>query len=141
MRFNTANTFELERLQEFIKRNTGKKLDVSLVRYIRTSAQNRYYWLLQQVFAMEYGCRLDIAHMMLKESQPVLYPTTTYKAGDILVKQYKSSKDLTVSEMTSSIEQYKEWARDTVGITLPEATNREQMEYYQDLIAQNEGNL
>ena len=91
-------------------------------RPLRTLSQNNYLHLLLQVFAMEYGCSLDVAKVDYYKrlcNQDLFEVEKVNKQGEV-VKDLRSSADLTTEEMAQSIDRFKRFAAEG-GIYLPDA--------------------
>lgn len=139
MRFKLADTAELDRAADYLAKLAGREavVDITKVQYddIRTLAENRYYYLLINYWATQYGCDKETAKTILKASQPGIYKPVDVRVTDnITVTKYRSSKDLTTKEMADSITKYKDWSA-SIGIDLPDAENESFMKWAADTVA------
>jgi hypothetical protein len=124
MTYDLSNEYEVRRvllrLNTLIKK--GVLVELKEQRPLRTLSQNSYLHLLLQVFAMEYGCSLDVAKVDYYKrlcNQDLFEVEKVNKQGEV-VKDLRSSADLTTEEMAQSIDRFKRFAAEG-GIYLPDA--------------------
>jgi hypothetical protein len=124
MTYDLSNEYEVRkvllRLNALIKK--GVLVELKEQRPLRTLSQNSYLHLLLQVFAMEYGCSLDVAKVDYYKrlcNQDLFEVEKVNKQGEV-VKDLRSSADLTTEEMAQSIDRFKRFAAEG-GIYLPDA--------------------
>ena len=124
MTYDLSNEYEVRkvllRLNALIKK--GVLVELKEQRPLRTLSQNSYLHLLLQVFAMEYGCSLDVAKIDYYKrlcNQDLFEVEKVNKQGEV-VKDLRSSADLTTEEMAQSIDRFKRFAAEG-GIYLPDA--------------------
>jgi hypothetical protein len=124
MTYDLSNEYEVRkvllRLNALIKK--GVLVELKEQRPLRTLSQNSYLHLLLQVFAMEYGCSLDVAKVDYYKrlcNQDLYEVEKVNKQGEV-VKDLRSSADLTTEEMAQSIDRFKRFAAEG-GIYLPDA--------------------
>lgn len=124
MTYDLSNEYEIKRillrLNALIKK--GVLVELKEQRPLRTLNQNSYLHLLLQVFAMEYGCSLDVAKVDYYKrlcNQDLYEVEKVNKQGEV-VKDLRSSADLTTEEMAQSIDRFKRFAAEG-GIYLPDA--------------------
>lgn len=134
MRYQLKNLNEAHEAFEYLNTLVAGEniVDIKKVSPKRTLSQNNYYHLLLGIFGLESGYTIEEAKTLHKrEVCPDIF---VYEKND--KKFLKSSADLTTEEMSKSIDKFKLYAGEQ-GIELPEATNEEQMIYYQNLIEKN----
>ena len=124
MTYDLSNEYEVRkvllRLNALIKK--GVLVELKEQRPLRTLSQNNYLHLLLQVFAMEYGCSLDVAKVDYYKrlcNRDLFEVEKVNKQGEV-VKDLRSSADLTTEEMAQSIDRFKRFAAEG-GIYLPDA--------------------
>ena len=124
MTYDLSNEYEVRkvllRLNALIKK--GVLVELKEQRPLRTLSQNSYLHLLLQVFAMEYGCSLDVAKVDYYKrlcNRDLFEVEKVNKQGEV-VKDLRSSADLTTEEMAQSIDRFKRFAAEG-GIYLPDA--------------------
>jgi hypothetical protein len=124
MTYDLSNEYEVRkvllRLNALIKK--GVLVELKEQRPLRTLSQNNYLHLLLQVFAMEYGCSLDVAKVDYYKrlcNQDLFEVEKVNKQGEV-VKDLRSSADLTTEEMAQSIDRFKRFAAEG-GIYLSDA--------------------
>ena len=124
MTYDLSNEYEVRkvllRLNALIKK--GVLVELKEQRPLRTWSQNSYLHLLLQVFAMEYGCSLDVAKVGYYKrlcNRDLFEVEKVNKQGEV-VKDLRSSADLTTEEMAQSIDRFKRFAAEG-GIYLPDA--------------------
>lgn len=143
MRFHLRNDLELDRATSYLAQLTTHKavVDIKRVQYKHSLAQNRYYYLLINYWATQYGTDSETAKNILKASQPEIYrPVDIHVSDTVVVTKYRSSASLTSKEMEGSITKFKQWSA-TIEIDLPDADNKAFMEWASDQVANNEAYL
>jgi hypothetical protein len=94
----------------------------------RSLSQNNYLHLILSLFAMEYGESLEYVKqtMFKKWVNPEIFKTEyiNRKTGEVR-EDWKSSRDITTSEMATSIDRFRDWSSKEAGIYLPEANEHE----------------
>ena len=94
----------------------------------RSLSQNSYLHLLISYFAMEVGCDAEYVktEYYKKSANKDLFCQVVY---DTLARRntckLRSSADLSVEEMTTSIERFRNWSSQVAGIYLPDASEQE----------------
>ena len=90
----------------------------------RSRRQNSYLHLILSHFALEYGETAEYVkqNMYKKIVNKDIYLTeyTNRKTGEVR-EEWKSSKDLTTSEMKVSIDRFRDYSSKEAGIYLPQA--------------------
>lgn len=92
----------------------------------RSNDQNRYIHLLFKWFAIETGYSEDYVKQRFfkKEANPEIFiKVTEGKLGK--VRELRSSKDLTTTEMTEAIERFRNWSSVVASIHLPAPNEHE----------------
>jgi hypothetical protein len=102
----------------------GKKCEIKPISPRRSLNQNAYLHLLLGAFGAHFGYTLDEAKLIYKRDlNPDIYVYNKELRGK--TKQFiRSSADLTVEEMTKSIDRLREWSAKG-GYDLPLATDQE----------------
>lgn len=135
MKYNTAIEGEAEKAWDYLSRLSAKKhlVEVKKISPLRTLNQNSYIHLLIGLFALEQGWTLEEAKIIYKRyANPSIY---IYMKND--EPFLKSSKDLSVDEMTKSIDNFRKFAAE-LGVDLPAAMTQEEMISLQNRLEQNQ---
>ena len=115
-----------------------KTLKIYVLEGKRTLLQNAYQNIIIRVFACQYG---DTEKRVKKEffkktcNSDIFSIEKKDKRGNI-IKGLRSSADLTVSEMSTAIERFKNWSVIEAGIYLPE-NKEDHLIYAEKIIEQN----
>ena len=131
MLYNLANPLEAQtartRLEHLTKK--GCIIDLTEKKPRRTIPQNAYLHLLLGYFAAETGNTLEWVkrEFYKKVCNPDIF--VAEKADKLAgrVRYLRSSADLTTEELSTTIERFRNWAADTAGIYLPDATNEAEL--------------
>lgn len=95
----------------------------------RTPAQNRYLHLILGWFAVEYGetVRYVKEEYFKRLVNPDLFVTRRHDKwlGDVTL--LRSTRDLTVSELSQAVDRFRDWSSREAGIYLPEANEEEML--------------
>lgn len=95
----------------------------------RTPAQNRYLHLILGWFAVEYGetVRYVKEEYFKRLVNPDLFVTRRHDRwlGDVTL--LRSTRDLTVSELSQAVDRFRDWSSREAGIYLPEASEEEML--------------
>lgn len=128
MFYNLSIPFDREgakaRLEKLIKE--GAYIEIRKRQVRRTLPQNSYLHLLLAYFAAQVGETMEYVKRIYYKAHcnPDLYVRVQRdKVFGNEVKFLRSSAELTVDEMSLSIERFKNWSSAEVGIYLPDATN------------------
>lgn len=105
------------------KRRFAELMEEETVIYLtkkvkRSTSQNSYLHLILGWFALESGYTMEEAKQMYKELSVDIFK---YQNKDRWF--YKSSADLSITEMTLSIEKFRNWSSATANIYLPEPSD------------------
>lgn len=93
---------------------------------IRSNNQNAYLHVLIAYFASQYGCTKEESKFRFYKmtcNKDIFWVDNPKRQGDMMIR---SSATLTSTEMSLSIERFRNWASNEVGIYLPES-NEEDM--------------
>lgn len=138
MIFNLNNPFEHDRFKEYVNQLYKQRaiVEVKKKHPNRTLAQNSYLHLLLGYFGSEYGCSLDEAKVDFykRACNRDLFERKTVNKYGKEVTYLRSSAELTTSEMTLSIERFRNFASSEAGIYLPSSTERDFLVYAQQEI-------
>ena len=131
MRYNLSNPKELEEATEFLKSSAirGKTVELKVWSPPRSGQQNRYLHLLINVFAVATGFNAEQSKILFKRNvNKDIF--VMYEQGEPFLR---STRDLSVEEMSKAIERFKEYGREN-DIDMPDAFNEEAMRYYENLV-------
>lgn len=131
MRYNLGNKGEAVKAFEYLTSLVGKDslVDIKRVSPSRSLRQNAYLYVTFGIFGLATGFDTDESKNIYKRyANPRLY---VYKKRG--VPFLKSSTDLTVEEMTISIERWREYAAEH-GVDIPPPTDNEALMYWQNEI-------
>ena len=120
MKYNLKNKEEAERAFTYLTDLVGREalVEVKKISPIRSLNQNSYLHLLLQGFGAHFGYTLEEAKLIYKELNKSIY--SYKKKGRVF---YRSSADLTIDEMTRSIERFRDASAEQ-GYPLPTATDQ-----------------
>ncbi len=126
MILNLNNDFDREKFKTRSEFLLKKRKVVELTEKSgRTLNQNSYLHLILSILAMEIGESLEYTkqYIFKRHINPELF--VREKDDKIIgkVEILRSSSDLTKEEMTTAIERLKFFAKDTLGVFLPDALN------------------
>lgn len=115
---------QLDKAASYLSRLAAKHaiVEVREVKPTRTSQQNRYLHLILGYLGMEIGEDLQTIKDMYKMVCKAVY-YRSHKVFGVEFKTPRSSKDLTVEEMSETIDYFREWS-DKQGHPLPAATDK-----------------
>lgn len=132
MNYNLADKTELKAARSRISylAKKGRRVRLTAISN-RTLKQNSYLHLLIGLFAIETGYKLEEAKVIYKRQSPDLY--VYRKNGEAFLK---SSTDLTIEQMTISIDRFRQFAAEQ-GIDLPAAMTQEEMLSLENMIERN----
>ena len=92
-------------------KDQGAKAELKKVVRQRTNKQNSYLYLILNYFASQYGCtRTEAKEVFFKRivNRELFKSVRTNRFGKEVVT-YRSTADLTASEMISAINNFREW--------------------------------
>lgn len=118
----------------------GARVDLKEFRPQRTDRQNRYLHLIINFFALQYGETADYvkAHYFKEAANAALFVRTKddrLTGQDVTV--LRSSAELSVEELSEAIERFKNWSAKEAGILLPDAIDREALDFVEYEIKKN----
>lgn len=103
---------------EVLKLKPGNYIaEIKRNRPIRSLQQNKFYWAILSIIAIDTGHTREELHEALKmkfNSEIVFFP----KSGNQIIP--KSTNDLDSAQFTAYINRVKQWARDEFNINIPE---------------------
>lgn len=138
MIFNLNNQYEKESFKVYANKlyGEGAVIEIKKKHPNRTLAQNSYLHLLLGYFASEYGCSLDEVKIDFYKRicNKELFEKTGVNKKGVDVIYLRSSKDLSSSEISLSIERFRNWATSVAGIYLPAANEHQMLLYAQQEI-------
>lgn len=134
MKFNLAVPAELARAQDHFKTLVEKKsiVEIKKVSPKRSLNQNSYLHLLLGAFGQHFGYTLEEAKLIYKDLNSEIYSYTKKNRTF-----WRSSADLTVEEMTKTIDVLREWSK-RGGYPLPTATDQEWLRQIENAIEQSQ---
>lgn len=108
------------------------RIEIRSPRKRRTSPQNRFYHFMLQYFAVQYGCTETEASeiYMKRQACPQIFEQTKVNRFGNEIKTYRSSADLSSSEMSSAIRNFMAWAS-IGGIEIPQPDDRAAIHFCQ----------
>lgn len=123
MIFDLMNEYQIPKFKEYINKLYEQKaiVEVKKKHPNRTLSQNSYLHLLLGYFAAEYGCSLDEVKIDFykRECNKELFEKKIINKHGIEITYLRSSAELTTSEMTLSIERFRNWSSSVANIYLP----------------------
>ena len=137
MKFDLKNEFWREKARAYLAKLIDKSAQVEITekKPRRTINQNRYYWVLVQLFAIETGYTRDEAHAVIKRRDKSM----VYRKNGLVF--LKSTTELDTKEMSDYVERFRKWAA-LEGIDLPDADGyRANACEYDNLIEQHRNQL
>ena len=124
MIFNASNEFDIQRAKERLGYLIEKKktFEITEKKPKRTYSQNNYTHLLFAWFALEYGETPEYVKQEIfkKLVNPQIFLTeyVNYKTGEVR-EAWRSTADLNTKEMTTAIDNFRDYASKEAGIYLP----------------------
>lgn len=134
MKYNFQHHYEVERARDYLNQLIEKKAlaEITKVSPRRSLNQNSYLHLLISAFGAHFGYTLAEAKQIYKELSPDVY--NYEKRGRTF---YRSSAELTKSEMARSIDRFREKSAEA-GYPLPDASQREWLDQLSNSVEQAE---
>ena len=124
MIFNASNEFDIQRAKERLGYLIEKKktFEITEKKPKRTYSQNNYIHLLFAWFALEYGETPEYVKQeifkKLVNHEIFLTEYVNYKTGEVRAA-WRSTADLNTKEMTTAIDNFRDYASKEAGIYLP----------------------
>lgn len=129
MIYNLKNEYQLQKYDARVKKLRDKRalVEVTEKNLLRTMSQNNYLHLIIGYFGCEYGCSMDMAKIEFykKKCNLDLYLIKKLNKRGEEIEDLRHSYELTTSEMSLSIDRFRNWSASEAGIYLP-APNEEQ---------------
>lgn len=125
MLYDLANDLDRENFKARCNKlyKAGKVVELAERKPKRSLNQNNYLHLILSYFASQYGCSLEYCkekyYKVLCNKEIYIRETDDEFLGK--VKVLRSSSDLDSSEMSTSIERFRNWSSSEAGIYLPDA--------------------
>lgn len=103
-----------------------KMVELKLYSPIRSIKHNRYLHLILSAYAVEYGDKMEHVKQEIfkKIVNPDIFKTfyVNPKTGEER-EDWRSTKDLTDSELSKAINRFKDYSVETLGFLLPDSDN------------------
>lgn len=131
MKYALSNKEEAEKAFTYLTELTGKESMVEIIKVSpkRSLNQNSYLHVTFGIFALETGYTTDEAKTIYKRlANPAIY---VYKKNDQTF--LRSSADLTVSEMTTSIERWRKYGAEQ-SVIIPAPNDNKALMYWENQI-------
>lgn len=134
MIFELSKEFDLKCFDDYVKtlKEKGAKVELKQKRSKRTYKQNRYLHLLLQMVAMHVGVTLEEAkeryYKYHSNADIFVYKEIDKLTGEEYIR-LRSSASLNTKEMYDSIENLKGLCKKHFDLELPEANDKEYLEY------------
>lgn len=115
------------------------KIELRRPKRVRTSPQNRFYHFMLRYFALQYGCTETEASeiYMKRQACPQIFEREiTNKLGKT-IKTYRSSADLSSTEMSSAIRNFMAWSS-IGGIEIPDPDDTVSIKWCEREIERNQ---
>lgn len=141
MVYNPANPIDKEKAtRKFNKLIDGSELFELTEKRVRTNQQNSYLHLILSWFALDYGETLEYVkvNFFKKMNADIFqYERINPKTGEKR-KAFRSSSDLTTSELSVCIDRFRNWSSKECNIYLPQANEHEFLKAVQAEISRNQ---
>lgn len=133
MKYNFANYEEYNKALDYVNELGQKEaiVEIKKVSPSRSLNQNSYLHLLLGEFGNHFGYTIEEAKLIYKEINKTIY---YYKKKDRLF--IRSSADLSVDEMTKTIDYFRQKSAEQ-GCELPPATDKEWLRSIENTIEQS----
>lgn len=134
MKYDLTNQIEADAAFEYLTKLVGKEAvaEVKRVSPSRSLAQNNYLHLLLGAFGIHFGYTIAEAKLVYKDLNKDIYKYKHPKGRWF----FRSSADLSVDEMTKSIDRFRE-ASEKQGCLLPTATDQDWLRAIENDIEQH----
>ena len=115
------------------------KIEMRHPKKTRTSPQNRFYHFMLRYFALQYGCTETEASeiYMKRQACPQIFEQTKINRFGNEIKTYRSSADLSSSEMSSAIRNFMAWSS-IGGIEIPDPDDQQSIKWCEREIERNQ---
>lgn len=141
MKLNLSNKIDLTKFNVYCETLSRKGCLVELkeIKPVRSNQQNRYFHLIINWFAIEYGERAEWVKQELikKELCPEIFRTEYANTKNGVVREdWRSTSDLDSGELTKVIDKFRTWSGMN-GIYLPSPDEEEFLRHIQIEIERN----
>lgn len=141
MIYNLKNQWDVPKFKDYVKKLIEQQAIVEVKKRNpnRTISQNKYLHLILGWFACEYGCSIEEAKIDFykRECNKELFVKTRFNKAGKEVPYLQSTTLLTTSEMTLSIERFRNWSSSVAGIYIPAAREDQLLIYVEQEIERN----
>jgi hypothetical protein len=139
VRFHLKDPLELERAADYLAKLAGREatVDITKVVYKRSLQANKFYHVMLSYFGTQVGATLEEVKVLIRQLQTDLYQTTRKEIAGVVVETSRSSADFNAAEMATSIDRFRQWAREVAGVDIPAPTDTALLTYMDDVIQQN----
>lgn len=143
MRFKLRDPLELERAADYLAKLAGREatVDITRVTYKRSLPANNYYHLMLSYFGTQVGHTIEEVKLLIRQLQPDLYHTRHITIAGVDVLSSRSSADFNSAEMATSIDRFRQWAREVADVDIPAPNDTPLLRYMDDVIEQNKAYL
>lgn len=143
MIYDLSRKTEIEKLRAKLNYYAKKEKKVELKPYsgIRSLQHNRYLHLILNAFSIEYGDKMKYVKQEIfkKIVNPDIFQTVylNEKTGEERV-DWKSTAELTDSELSKAIERFKDYSVTELGLLLPDSDNLKEIEMLEIHVKNNQ---
>ena len=141
MKFDASSPFDIQRASAYLKKLIEKGCTFEIVarKEQRTLPQNKYLHLILSYFASVYGSTLEDVkmHIFKRQVNKDIFARDFKNEFGTEVKRTRSSRDLSVEEMTLAIDRFLHWSANDAGILLPEARDFKALYFAQQEVERN----
>ena len=139
MFYDTSNPLDKANFELRAKKlaESGKIIELKEKKPVRSNNQNRYLHLIIGYFACQYGCGMEEAKVRLYKltcNPDIFWIPNPEREGE---KMIRSSATLDTSEMTTSIERFRNWSSIEANIYLPSPDEERMLELAEMEIERN----
>lgn len=139
MFYDTSNPLDKANFELRAKKlaESGKIIELKEKKPVRSNNQNRYLHLIIGYFACQYGCGMEEAKVRFYKltcNPDIFWIPNPKREGE---KMIRSSATLDTSEMTTSIERFRNWSSIESGIYLPSPDEERMLELAEMEIERN----
>lgn len=143
MIYDLSRKTEIEKLKAKLNyyAKKGKKVELKPYSSIRSLQHNRYLHLILNAFSIEYGDKMKYVKQEIfkKIVNPDIFQTVylNEKTGEERV-DWKSTAELTDSELSRAIERFKDYSVTELGLLLPDSNNLKEIEMLEIHVKNNQ---
>ena len=139
MKFNLTNEIDVIRFREKAEYHIRKQTPRVELTEKRTLLQNNYLHLILGWFAIESGNPIEYVKLnyykKLVNPEIFIHEKQDKYLGKI--QDVRSSAELTTSEMSISVERFRNWSSEAAGVYLPAPNEDKFLKYIQEEIERN----